>query len=88
MPKETRRSSPPPPLRIPAGAPAWITLELIEHTIRVWQPFYQKQLIPEDALEIIQGIGRLLKELSHGDDHETVRSPGTGQQSRARTRRF
>jgi hypothetical protein len=65
---------------VPAGAPSWVTPELIEHTLRVWQPFYQDQLIPEDALEIILNIGCLVDVLSSGGRHETVRRPGPSQQ--------
>lgn len=54
-------------------APDWITAELVEETLRVWQPFYEEQLIPADALEIITGVGRLLEVFSVGDSHETVR---------------
>ena len=70
----------PTPMRVPAGAPRWITSELIALTIRVWQPFYPDQLIPEDALVIITGVSRMVDILS-GGDHETVRSPGPSQQS-------
>ena len=70
----------PTQMRVPAGAPRWITSELIALTIRVWQPFYPDQLIPEDALVIITGVSRMVDILS-GGDHETVRSPGPSQQS-------
>ena len=69
-----------PPMRVPAGAPSWVTPELLEHTIRVWQPYYQTQLIPADALEIILSVGQLVDVLSSGDGHETVRCFGSGQQ--------
>lgn len=73
-------SNEPETVRVPAGAPCWVTLELIEHTLRVWQPYYEIQLISEDALEIIMGVGRLVEVLSCGDDDEAVRRPGSGQQ--------
>ena len=79
MPRRPDRSPKPPPLTVPAGAPQWVTVELIEHTIRVWQPFYSDQLIPDDALEIIMSVGRIVDVLS-GGDHETVHRPGTVQQ--------
>jgi hypothetical protein len=79
MPRHPDRSPKPPPLTVPVGAPQWVTVELIEHTIRVWQPFYPDQLIPDDALEIIMSVGRIVDVLS-GDDHETVRRSSTGQQ--------
>ena len=65
---------------VPGGAPPWVTLELIEHTLRVWQPFYRDQLIPEDALEIIMGMGRMVDVLSSGGGHETIRRTGESQQ--------
>jgi hypothetical protein len=42
------------------GAPCWITTELIEATIRVWQPFYKNPLTRADALEILQRVGHLI----------------------------
>lgn len=69
-----------PAAEVPAGAPAWVTPELIEHTLRVWQPFYQHQLIPNDALEIIRGVAGIVDVLSSGADHETVRRIGSCEQ--------
>ena len=48
----------------PAGTPPWITTELIELTIRVWQPYYQLLLSPEDAVTILTGVGRLYEALA------------------------
>lgn len=46
---------------LPPGTPEWITPELVENTIRVWQSFYGKaQLSPADAVQILVGTGRLL----------------------------
>ena len=56
--------APPPPsdrFTVPAGAPNWITPELIEHTLRVWQPYYATPLTTDDALAIIQSVGRLIE---------------------------
>ena len=84
MPQRDDRSEPtrhePTLVEVPAGAPPWVTLELIEHTLRVWKPFYEDQLISEDALEIIMCVGRLADVLSWGIRHETVRRPGPSQQ--------
>ncbi len=74
------RGDEPEAVRVPEGAPRWVTRELIEQTLRVWQPYYENPLIPEDALEMITGVGRLLDALSRGDDHEAVRRPGARQQ--------
>jgi hypothetical protein len=51
---------------VPAGTPDWITAELIERTIRVWQPYYQAVLTPEDAVQMILSVGRLYEALSSG----------------------
>lgn len=51
---------------VPAGTPDWITAELIEATIRVWQPYYQAVLTPEEAVTMIQSVGRLYQALSSG----------------------
>ncbi len=84
MPKQNNRSPKPPAAAVPPGAPAWVTAELIEHTLRVWQPFYADQLIPEDALGIIMSVSRMVNELSSGDSHEAIRRTRTGKQPRAR----
>lgn len=51
---------------VPAGAPDWITPELIEATIRTWQPYYQAILTPEEAVIMILNVGRLYQALSSG----------------------
>ena len=52
---------------LPAGAPEWITAELIVDTISTWQPYYDGQLTSEDALEILLGVGRLMDILEQTD---------------------
>ena len=42
---------------IPKGAPPWITDQLIEKTLDVWQPYYSYRLTSEDALVIIKNVG-------------------------------
>lgn len=76
---QPERSHRPPAAVVPAGAPHWVTLELIEQTIRTWQPFYADQLIPEDALEIIMGADRMFDLLSKGHHNETIRRTGESQ---------
>ena len=49
---------------LPAGTPDWITAELVELTIRVWQPYYQATLTPEEAVTMILDVGRLFEALS------------------------
>lgn len=46
------------------GCPAWITPALIAETIRVWQPYYSEPLTTEDAVAMLQTVGRLLETLS------------------------
>jgi hypothetical protein len=65
---------------IPPGTPAWITRELIELTIRVWQPYYAALLTTVDAVTMILGAGHLYTALSRSTNHETVRSLGPRQQ--------
>ena len=54
------------PGNVPVGTPEWITAELIEQTIRVWQPYYREVLTPEEAVTMIQAVGRLYQVLSSG----------------------
>ena len=51
---------------VPAGTPDWITAELIEQTIRVWQPYYQAIVTPEEAVTMILNVGRLYGVFSSG----------------------
>jgi hypothetical protein len=51
---------------VPAGAPDWITPELVEATIRVWQPYYEEVLTAEEAVTMILTVGRLFEALSSG----------------------
>ncbi len=44
---------------VPSGAPEWVTAELLEEAIEVWQPYYDHELTMEDALEITLSIGHL-----------------------------
>ncbi len=62
----------PPVVPVPAGAPAWVTPELLDQTIRVWQPYYQHTLTAADALEMMLNVGHLFDVLSRGDDREAV----------------
>ena len=61
----------------PAGAPAWITTDLIASTILTWQPYYNEPLTSEVVLEILLSVDRLI-ELLESTDGETVSGPGTG----------
>ncbi|MCK4376250.1 MAG: hypothetical protein KAX19_13005 [Candidatus Brocadiae bacterium] len=44
---------------VPSGAPEWVTAQLLEEAIEVWQPYYEHELTVEDALEITLSVGRL-----------------------------
>jgi len=46
------------------GLPTWITVELVQRTIEVWQPFYETQLSTEDAVAILLNVGRLFEVLN------------------------
>lgn len=63
------------------GLPKWITAELIAETVRAWQPYYAEPLTAKDAVGILMGVGNLFAVLSGSTCHETLRRPGTGQQS-------
>jgi hypothetical protein len=51
-------------LLLPVGTPDWITLELVEATVRTWQPYYEAPLTTDDAIEIIRNSGLLFDALS------------------------
>ena len=44
--------------------PDWITPELIDETIRVWQPYYGRELTEDDAVFILDGTARLFAVLN------------------------
>jgi hypothetical protein len=52
-PSQNQSPTPVPNRRVPAGAPEWVTPDLIERTINVFQPKYNEPLTPELSLEII-----------------------------------
>ena len=54
--------------------PDWITPELIEETLRVWQPYYASTLTAKDAAYILTGVGRLLETLTQPADGCPVES--------------
>jgi hypothetical protein len=57
-------------IAVPAGAPSWITAQLLEATIDTWQPHYDTRLTPEDALEILLNVDRLLGFLDGSGDEK------------------
>ena len=54
-------------VRIPPGAPPWITEEDIAETIAVWQPYSKTPLDEDDALEILVNVRQLLELMFRGD---------------------
>lgn len=76
------RSVPPqsPGHALPAGAPAWVTADLIARTIRVWQRYYPTPLTVDDALAMILNVAGLIEVFSQGDRHEAIRCLGSGEQ--------
>ena len=58
---------------VPASARAWVSAELIEETLRVWQPYYADPLTVDDAVDIMLAAAGLLKAIAHeGQSHEAV----------------
>jgi hypothetical protein len=60
----TPESTATPSLAIPPGLPEWITLELVEQTLRVWNPYYDSRLTVDDAVTILLNVGQLYRALS------------------------
>ena len=40
-------------LRLPAGAPAWVTPDMIALTVETWQPHYREEITEDIALEML-----------------------------------
>lgn len=66
---------------MPLECPSWISEQLIQETVRVWQPYYAEPLTREDAIAMITTVGRLFSILTRGDCDETVCGTGTSEQS-------
>lgn len=56
--------------------PDWVDEGLIQETLKIWQPYYQKALTYEDAVAILITVSRLCVELEYdnGHDQELCRS--------------
>ena len=63
-------------VRVPPGAPAWVTPELIQHTLRVWQQFYEHPLTAQDALTMILSTGRIVDALTEADRSTSTSESG------------
>ena len=57
---QRRKSSP----SANSGVPTWITPELIELTLRVWQPYYSQPLTTADAVAMLLDVAQLFNILS------------------------
>ena len=53
------------------GTPEWITPALIAATLRVWQAYYTTALSEEDAVAILQTVGRLFGVVARGPSRES-----------------
>ncbi|HBE69144.1 MAG TPA: hypothetical protein DDW52_13420 [Planctomycetaceae bacterium] len=40
--------------------PDWVSDELLQKTIEVWQPYYGSQLTHDDAIAIIKNVGGVI----------------------------
>lgn len=56
-PRET--TAPAERVVLPAGTPAWVTVDLVLLTLKVWQRHYRQALSVEDAVTIVLNAGRL-----------------------------
>jgi hypothetical protein len=48
------------PFELFVNLPDWITPELLDETLKTWQPYYNEKLTPEDGIEILRNIGRII----------------------------
>ena len=44
--------------------PEWITPELIDETVRVWQPYYTHALSEQEAVDILCSVSRMVEILA------------------------
>lgn len=47
------------PFVVPPGTPAWITVELLRLTLKVWQKHYSEPLSIQDAVTIVLNAEQL-----------------------------
>lgn len=60
---------------VPQGVPAWITAEVIEDTLRTFQPFYPYDLTVDEAVGILLNVGNLFRVLK-GEQHAEIQTEG------------
>lgn len=49
---------------VPPGTPTWITGDLLEATVRVWQPYYNEPITNDVAVDMLIRVGQLFGALS------------------------
>ncbi len=49
---------------LPPGTPDWVTAELVEVTLRIWQRYYDEPLTVDDAVTMILNAGQLYSALA------------------------
>ena len=47
---------------------AWITDEMVAYTIKVWAPYYDGKLTPEEAVEILVNVKNFARALLMDDE--------------------
>ena len=55
-------------IKRPPGTPDWVTIELLENTVKTWQPFYNQRLLALDALEIVLNMSKLIDSLEQREE--------------------
>lgn len=58
-PERVQHDAAPAGEKLPPGTPAWITLDLVRLTLKVWQKHYTKPLSIQDAVTIVLSAERL-----------------------------
>lgn len=61
-------------LVLPPGTPNWVSVELVEQTLEVWQPRYETPLSTEDAVSILVGASRLLRAIGGEEACQSTKS--------------
>lgn len=52
-----------PEIVLPPATPAWVTPELVEQTLKTWQPYYQEPLTIDDTIVMIRNVGLMFDAL-------------------------
>lgn len=68
------KSATKPNVLLPPGTPDWVTAELVEQTLEVWQPRYETPLSAEDAVRILVGASRLIQTLATEEPNRPSKS--------------